>query len=326
MAESPKAGTVQHCVLAPVAVAAEVAGAYHVGRVRRCALARTWANDVYALEATAGTYAAKVYRHGWRSEADVRWELALLAHLAGHGASVARFLPRRDGAPSHVVAAPEGPRPLALFAAAPGAPPRRPFSAELFRAYGRAAATVHAAGEGFTVAGGPCRHLDLDFLVGEPLRAIAPRLAGRPEDLAFVEALAVRLQRGLAPLRRSLEWGPCHGDLSLDNLHVTADGRVTFYDFDSAGFGWLAWDISGAMHGAVPAAFAAGYREVRPLDEAAMASIPLFAAADQLRFLGDECGRLAGWLGEAQAGDRQIDERLGWLRRWAAAQGHDRWV
>ena len=311
---------VGHSVLAPGGIAALVAAAYDVGRVERCLLVRTWVNDVYAVAATRGAYVAKVYRHGWRSEADVGWELALLAHLARHGASVAVALPRRDGGMTLPVAAPEGPRLLAVFEAAAGAPPRRPFTARLFHAYGRAAATLHSAARGFAMPGGALRILDLDQLIAAPMRAIRPALPARPDDLAFLEDLAARLTEGIASLAPELDWGPCHGDLSLDNLHVAPDGRITFYDLDSAGRGWRAWDISGAMHGAVPAAFAAGYREVGALDDAAMAAIPLFAATDQIRFLGAECGHLARWLKQSQASDRQVDERLQWLRRWTRDQ------
>ena len=221
---------VGHSVLAPGGIAALVAAAYDVGRVERCLLVRTWVNDVYAVAATRGAYVAKVYRHGWRSEADVGWELALLAHLARHGASVAVALPRRDGGMTLPVAAPEGPRLLAVFEAAAGAPPRRPFTARLFHAYGRAAATLHSAARGFAMPGEeapePVAFADLNpwYFTDAP-RQVAPKLARIRRQSTFEEVvLTLAEDSALYEARRCFSCGSC---FSCDNCYgVCPDDAV----------------------------------------------------------------------------------------------------
>jgi Ser/Thr protein kinase RdoA (MazF antagonist) len=49
-------------------------------------------------------------------------------------------------------------------------------------------------------------------------------------------SLGERLKRRLA--EPSLDWGICHMDLSLDNVHRAEN--VTVFDFDSAGTCWRA--------------------------------------------------------------------------------------
>jgi Ser/Thr protein kinase RdoA (MazF antagonist) len=90
-------------------------------------------------------------------------------------------------------------------------------------------------------------------------------------------------------------FGLIHSDLHLENV-VFACGSARPIDFDDCGFGWYVYDLSAAAQLFPPfpdaaghrEAFIAGYREIRPLDDA------------RLRFLGVmRAARLAGlalWL------------------------------
>lgn len=49
----------------------------------------------------------------------------------------------------------------------------------------------------------------------------------------FLEQIAEKISRKFTePFVRDLDWGPIHGDATLDNLHVTDDAQIVLYDFD----------------------------------------------------------------------------------------------
>ena len=78
---------------------------------------------------------------------------------------------------------------------------------------------------------------------------------------------------------RELDSGICHGDVSLDNLHVDGD-RIVFYDLDRAGNGPRAADLAGVAATAHFDAFLDGYRSVRAFGAADVAAIPWLGAVD----------------------------------------------
>lgn len=304
----------------------EVARAYASARPTSCALYRSWANDVYRIATAEGDYFLKVYRADWRSWSEVAYEVELLAHLDARGVAVATAIARRDGQPIGTLRAPEGERRYVLFAAAEGAKPRRPFDEGLYHRFGRATARLHRASNDFT-SGHARVPLDLGSLIDRPLEAIRPRLARRPDDWTYLSGLAARVRARLGVLAgRGLDWGPCHGDLSLDNVHITPDGRFTFFDFDSGGPGWRACDPYGVLQYATLDrngfwdAFLTGYREIRPFDGADLAAVPFFVVAQTVWGMGLESGIWAKWSGLWSADDAYFDRELAALRRWDAEQ------
>ncbi len=72
-----------------------VAATYAIGPVT--AIRPLWVSTypVYELTAGNGRYAVKLYRPGWQTENDIRWELDLLEHLSGSGIRVAPALRAR---------------------------------------------------------------------------------------------------------------------------------------------------------------------------------------------------------------------------------------
>ena len=204
---------------------------YDIGSVRECALWARALNDTYLVQANA-RYALRAYRHGWRGEDDIIYEVGALNYLREHGCNVAGPVPDRAGRYWRVIKAAEGDRYVVVFTWAAGGMPVP--EAEYARAYGRAAAGLHEASAGF--AGSRARApIDADELIGRPLQHIAPFLAERPADATYLRELATSVAARIQERKAGLEWGFCHGDLHGGNAHVTDDGTVTFFDFDSAG-------------------------------------------------------------------------------------------
>lgn len=106
-----------------------------------------------------------------------------------------------------------------------------------------------------------------------------PYLAGHADQ---VTALADQARQRLST--RELSWSIRHGDVTLDNIHRTDHGLV-LHDFDLAGPGWLAADLT-SVH-ATPhwPAFAAGYAAVRALPELSVLPwLEVCALLSNLRF------------------------------------------
>jgi Ser/Thr protein kinase RdoA (MazF antagonist) len=159
----------------------------------------------------------------------------------------------------------------------------------LYERVGWAAASLHLAADDF-LAAYPRPAMDESFLVRRPAGLVAALLnddAERERFLGLVEAIAGALR---AFVERGLDWGPIHGDLTLDNLHVTTDGEIVLYDFDSGGPGWRAADLPGwaAIYPEIPnaeahaRAFREGYESVRPIAPVNFEAAPIVFLAFEI--------------------------------------------
>jgi Ser/Thr protein kinase RdoA (MazF antagonist) len=248
-----------------------------------CQLLRSYTNDVYLIGAQGQKFALKLYGLGWRTLAEVQWEIDLLLHLSAHGVPVAQPIAARGQGPIQSIATEFGDRIGVLFAYAPGDKPQPPFSTALYELFGEAIGRMHLAADSFVTAHAR-RALDTAVLIDEPVTLAAPLLP-KANERAWLRALAgVVKDRIKIYAAAGLDWGPIHGDATLDNLHVTGDGTVILYDFDLAGPGWRAADIQGWAVNHVEYqprwdAFHRGYARARPLAEVDLAAAPYLILA-----------------------------------------------
>ena len=225
---------------------------------------------------TGGTrYALKLYRPGVRSHAEVDWETGLQLHLAAAGVPVMAPVTGASGTPVEPVRLRGATQWAVLSPWAPGAKPSP--SADTYRLLGRLAASIHAAAEDYSPRGDR-RRSDMASEVWVHLEAMRPLLQTvRRVELAC--RLAERLEKFLEG--RVLERGICHGDLTLDNLHIDGD-RAYAFDFDSSSDTWRAWEPQGVFHFSVLSGgpwwknWLEGYTSVRPFALADQAAVPWF--------------------------------------------------
>lgn len=276
---------VVHSTLEAGALVAALWPEYRLARPTDCHLIQCGFNDHYFIATPDGDYVLRVYNHGRRTAEEIACELTVLAHLEACGVPVCAPIVRRDGTYQCTISALEGPRTAVLFPHASGHQPD-PADLDETRACGRTMALIHRHSDDFT-----CEHerfvLDLRHLIDQPIEVILPFLAHRPADTAFVQAVAGELHTGLEAQVEQLEWGYCHGDYPSGNIRMDADGTARVFDFDCGGLGWRAYDLAVCRLGfgeteATWEAFCGGYREVRPLSEAALAAIPWFMVARQV--------------------------------------------
>jgi Ser/Thr protein kinase RdoA (MazF antagonist) len=186
---------------------------------------------------------------------------------------------------------------------------------------------LHHAADDFASPHTRC-HLNTNLLLELPLELAAPLIAN-PEDRNFLIGFVDQLGRWIHALaERGLDWGPCHGDLTLDNLHVTNDHGIVWYDFDSGGPGWRACDLPGwaAMTPAAAPladAFLRGYQAVRPLDPINVVAAPYLYVAFEVWGIRIDLQNRVLPQGE-RAVQNYLSGAIGNLQPWAAhfaAQG-----
>lgn len=253
-------------------------------------LIRAYTNAVYRVSEREQQFALKIYGRGWRKDSEIRYEIDLLRHLAGKGIAVAQAVAGRDGESLCHLHLEGVERQSVLFQWAPGTKPTPPFSLDTRYREGAAVASLHAASDDF-LSDHARRPLDGTMLienVREAIRADGGDLPAARWLDRFGRTLGARLAEAAAG---GLDWGPCHGDLTFDNLHLTDDGGFVWYDFDSGGPGWRAIDLQGwaALDPAMQDcqdAFIAGYRTVRPLSDREVGASSVLAAAEQYHGIG----------------------------------------
>jgi Ser/Thr protein kinase RdoA (MazF antagonist) len=331
--------------LSPDALGPALAAAYDLAGPVTCAWLSSGLNDVFRVTTAAGLYVLKVYRAGWRSEAEVLDETLALLHLQRRGVRVALPIARRDGALAGTLGAASDVRPAALFTHAEGSAITEPEESHC-RQFGELLAEVHNATDDFTAA--PVRY-DVENLLDRPLGMLVPFLEGRPDDRDYLRDLVARLRRGIERFPDdALDWGYCHGDFRPANLHLdTATGHVTAFDFELGGRGFRAYDIAYMQtilhpvvrnllwraptlegHERTWAAFLQGYGGRRPLRPAEVEAIPLFVAIRPLQVMGillqtarQSHGRETWPPTEADGlpGGDLFDRALHFLRTWDVA-------
>ena len=300
--------------------------AYTVGADLSVQLLRRNIGDTYLVTGVKDGQRAilRVYRSGWRTQADVAWELNFIEYVSAGGVSVARPIPQADGRLFGVLNALEGPRFYALFGFLPGrALTSTPEEAAL---YGAVTATLHNASEDFPA--GQRFALDLDHLITAPMAKLRPLLAEFPEQAEALEHVAASTLARLSELAPELTRGACHGDLHEINARLH-EGRVSLFDFDCGGPGFLAYDLavywwsqvsdggpSDEASQVVWDVYLGAYQARRPLSGADRAALPHFVTARSLWFMGLMAGRVDEF-GSETLGQPFFDYGVNFMRGWS---------
>ncbi len=260
-----------------------VAANYDLANPIAVTLRRSYTNDVYLVEAHKERFILKVYGQDWRTEGEIRYEVALLHHLSSQGLLIPSAIPGRNRDLITHTTQNQRERYAVLFTYAPGRPPLPPFTPNLYEAFGHAIARMHHLSNDFSTPH-PRRPLDLTYLMEETLALTLPLLQQSGERDFLQDLCGMVTDRITTLTAMGMDWGPIHGDATLDNLHVTATGEVVLYDFDSGGPGWRAADLQGwATNNPEYAlrwmAFRRGYSEIRPILDADLTAAPYLTIA-----------------------------------------------
>ncbi len=108
--------------LCTTALLREILPNYDLGSVEDCNLLNIGLNDTYLLTGNGGErHILRVYRSGWRTLENIRYEIDVLCHLYRKGVQVSIPLPRKNGNYVNSVEAPEGTRYIVYICTREGA-------------------------------------------------------------------------------------------------------------------------------------------------------------------------------------------------------------
>lgn len=320
-----------HTTVATASIARWVAQHYGLS-VQQCYLIRRGLNDNYALRCVDGSrYVARLYSIRPRGDFNVHFEVSLLAHLEANGVGVAAPLLTAAGDTHVQLQFPEGLRVMALFLHAEGTVPD---SLEDFELTGHTLANIHRAAHDYV---GPQSRYTLNghHLAGRTLDylRVYPELG--TELLETYHQLVIQLLDELSKAESELTRVVCHGDTHGFNNHVGTDPAgaraAVFFDFDDAGPGFLAYDLSVLPWSYLtrkslnePDAllierwthYLRGYRSGGgEVSKADIAALPMFVRLRHLWNIGEGVGRLHHWGTSAIPVDwlaKQVDVFAAW--------------
>ena len=226
---------------------------FHLSREAVAELFRLGENDVFRVtDPQQGRFALRIHKPGYQNAASVASELAWLAALASEAIPVNAPVVGRDGALLQRAGEDEEAPLAVLFDWIEEAPDAAVADeSETFAALGEVLGRIHRHGRSWEPPEGFRRQRwDIDGLVGEghihgPYRAAA---GIAPAQLDLFDATVAAIRERIAHLREEHRagWGLIHGDFSLANTIVAADGPVII-DFDDCGWGWPLYDIAVAL-------------------------------------------------------------------------------
>jgi len=249
-------------------------------------------NSVYRVDHDGLSYALRVHRRGYHSDAELWSELQWMQAISHGGIDVPAPVASTSGQFLHVV---DGVH-VDVLNWLPGAPLGSTFEAlkaadrtGLFRRIGCQMARLHRISDAWVRPEGFNRCVwDRGGLLGEaPLWG---RFWENPtlgvEDRALFTRVRETANYALAGRETALDYGLIHADLVRENIIIDGD-RLQFIDFDDGGFGFRLFDLATALiknlgerdYPALRDALISGYREVRAIDIEALELFVLLRSA-----------------------------------------------
>jgi Ser/Thr protein kinase RdoA (MazF antagonist) len=237
----------------------------------------TLVNDIFAVTTAGGKFALKLYHTPYRTLDEVQWELDLLLHLVERDAPIAKPVIGKNGY-IQTFSVNGVDRIALLFEWAPGKKPKP--STSTYINLGRAAAQIHQAADTFTSALNREQY-DLHLLIDEQLQRMEHQLKAA-KQWEKVSQLSERLKKLVKG--QILDYGVCHMDLTLDNIHIK-ENLITVFDFDSAGKSWRAIEPYGVLKSSKEYfnAWLEGYRPIRPFNKANEYAVSAFVIIGEIR-------------------------------------------
>lgn len=269
-----------------------------------CRILKTGISDTYLIETPGKKYIFRVYSCDWRTITEISEELRLLQHLSDSGISVSFPIADITSTFIHSLAAPEGERFAVLFSFAEGKKVLN-LDAETHFRIGQMMGRMHLLTENFALQ--RVTYTGKELLVDSLIR-LSRFLPKDTEEMQYMEAVQEFLLAELANADQDqLRKGAVHLDLWFDNMNVTTEGNITFFDFDFCGNGWLCMDLayyilqihSTEKEEAVclhkTAEFLKGYESVGRLSYEEKRLIPMLGVCLYFFYLGIQSQRYDNW-------------------------------
>ncbi|MGO4878901.1 phosphotransferase enzyme family protein [Pedobacter psychrotolerans] len=232
----------QYSTLSSAALQAHLIDAYQLPADTTCRLLIRNVSDTYLLENSESQYIFKIYRDAHRKLDEISGEVSLLNALKADGHSVSYPITDRHNRQIQQFNAIEGLRNGILFTFAPGKVIYDLNETQL-HTLGTDIAKLHVSTSAITLSH-PRPVFNFQTTLLDPLNSLQPHLKEMPEDFEYLKDIAQRvIQKFKSFDSASFSTGYCHYDLFPKNFHFDEKGKITLFDFDFAGHGYLVNDL-----------------------------------------------------------------------------------
>lgn len=265
-----------------------------------CRLLKAGISHTYLVNASGAKSIFRIYTLGWRTITEINEELRLLLHLKQHDIPVSYPVTDKNGIYIQSFDAPEGERPGVMFSYAEGEK-QHTFSPETHFEIGVLMARMHLLTQDF-----PLERVTYGarVMLEDSLEQISKFLPAETEEMAFlISAQHILLQTFEHATESQLRKGAVHMDIWFDNVNIDADNRVTIFDFDFCGNGWLCFDIAYyilQLHSVEKdeqecarkvSSFVEGYESITPMSDEEKRIIPMLGVSLYYFYLGIQSQR-----------------------------------
>jgi Ser/Thr protein kinase RdoA (MazF antagonist) len=235
---------------------------------------------------------------------EITEEIRLLNYLKQHDIPVSYPIPDKESLYIQTLNAPEGDRFAVLFSYAYGEKLLN-YSAETHFRVGKLMAEMHIVTNNMTlhrVSYTP------EILLVDSIKQIEKFLPGDTKEMEFMQSAQRYLLQELLKVNvGGLRQGVVHLDIWFDNINIADENKITIFDFDFCGNGWLCLDIAyyilqvNSVERDESActlkvnSFLEGYESVIKLSDEEKRLIPMLGVSLYFFYLGVQCQRYENW-------------------------------
>lgn len=247
-------------------------------------------NDTYQVITPKRQYVLRIYRHNWKSVADIEGEVELLRLLDEHQIPVSYPIPNADG--NYVISldCPEGIRYAVLFSYATGEKIQN-LTAEGAKLFGQHLGVMHQLTKNRSIEK-LSRQYTVPAIFEFSQKILDKRLKGTTGS-DKIHQIAREFEKKIsADQLNQLPQGICHGDPHHENAFLDkASEKMTLFDFDFCGNGYLHYDLGSFYkyerdNELNKLKFLEGYEQILPLKKEERDLIPYFEVLMRIFHLG----------------------------------------
>jgi len=276
---------------------------YSLPQETETSLIKAGVAHTYLVNTGAERFVFRVYSLGWRTLTEINEEIRLLNLLHEHYIPVAYAV--KDAADNYIqeLNAPEGNRHGVMFVFVEGDKLHNS-PEELHYKVGALMANLHKVTHNLKL--GRITYTP-KVLLEDSFEELKMFLKPSPE-LDFMETAQQQLLNTLQSANTTaMRQGVVHLDIWFDNISVTKNHRISLYDFDFCGNGWLCLDIAyyvlqlhsverdeAICRGKVDS-FLAGYESVIKISAEERRLLPYLGVALYFFYLGVQSNRFDNW-------------------------------
>lgn len=278
---------------------------YSLGKDTKCQLIKAGINDTYLISDDLDKFVFRVYSLNWRTKLEIEQEIKLLNELKENSISISHPLPDNKNNYIQTLNAPEGDRFGVLFTFA-GGEKLHIITEETHFEIGRLMAGIHKITHRQKLNR---TDYSSQVILIDSLKKVSSFLTNDTEEMNFMKSAQTYLLREFENADLSqIRQGIVHLDIWFDNLNITNDNKVTIFDFDFCGNGWLCMDIAYyilQLHNVEKYeakdyqpkvdSFIKGYESVTPISTEEKRLVPMLGVSLYFFYLGVQCQRYDNW-------------------------------